>query len=352
MQIKSLLLFQLIVLNVYAQNEQTVSPRNLIKEEKFVQINGIEQWITIKGDSTKPAVLFIHGGPGSPISPFDIAFKKWEEDFIIIQWDQRGTGKTYGRNAPEELTPAYLKSNPLTIEQMSSDGIAVTEYLIKHLGKQKIILFGTSWGSILGVEMARKKPELFYAYIGHSQMVNPINSNLYAYKKVSKLSEISRDTATINILKKIGNPPYKTARNAGQLMRIIKKYQQQRSVPAPDNWWETTTEYSSEKDFQNRSEGDDYSFVYFAGDEGLGISSMVANIDFMENAFIFQIPVYFIQGKEDIQTPIEINKKYYRKIIAPKKKFIELPKTDHGFNQSVVDTQFKIMTKYVKPLVQ
>ncbi|HEY5967198.1 MAG TPA: alpha/beta hydrolase [Chitinophagaceae bacterium] len=160
-----------------------------IHEQKFILINGIEQWVTIKGEISKPVILFLHGGPGSPMSPYsDSLFKDWEKDFIIVQWDQRGTGKTFGKNAPDELTPEYLRSNPLTVEQMTSDGIQLSEYLIKILGKQKVILFGTSWGSALGVKMATKRPGLFYAYIGHSQIVNPSNDSAL-YNRVYEMAQ-------------------------------------------------------------------------------------------------------------------------------------------------------------------
>ena len=101
----------------YFENiENDAALKNKISEEKFILINGIEQWVTIKGESSKPLILFLHGGPGSPISPYsDNLYKNWEKDFIIVQWDQRGTGKTFGRYAPEELTPEYLKANPLTV---------------------------------------------------------------------------------------------------------------------------------------------------------------------------------------------------------------------------------------------
>ena len=112
------------------QTEITVNNsdlKNQIYEEEYVLINGIEQWITIKGNRSKPIILFIHGGPGSPISPFiDVLYKNLEKDFIIVQWDQRGAGRTYGRNTPpKELTSEYLKANPLTLEQMTSDGVEV-----------------------------------------------------------------------------------------------------------------------------------------------------------------------------------------------------------------------------------
>src|SRR5687768_12726866 len=194
--ITSVILFSLIIpLSAIAQHR--------IHEQKFILINGIEQWVTIKGESSKPVILFLHGGPGSPLSPYsDTLYKAWEKDFIIVQWDQRGAGKTFGRNAPEELTPEYLKSNPLTVEQMSSDGIELSEYLIKHLGKQKIILFGTSWGSVLGVKMATKRPDLFYSYVGHSQVVNPSN-DLPLYNKVYQIAKKHNDKESLEILNSI-----------------------------------------------------------------------------------------------------------------------------------------------------
>ena len=77
-----------------------------------VSIGGIDQWIEIRGQSVKnPILLFIHGGPGSAFIPIARAFQDpWEKYFTIVQWDQRGAGKTYsfleGRHDP--YTPSTL----------------------------------------------------------------------------------------------------------------------------------------------------------------------------------------------------------------------------------------------------
>jgi pimeloyl-ACP methyl ester carboxylesterase len=355
----SLLAFQfLFALPVYAglpmDGNITRVPRdtiskNRIQEEKFILINGIEQWVTIKGDRSKPVILFVHGGPGSPISPYsDNLYKDWEKDFIIVQWDQRGTGKTFGRNAPEALTPAFLTANPLTIEQIAADGIELTEYLIKALGRQKVILFGTSWGSALGVKMATKRPELFYAYIGHSQIVDIADDSML-YNKVYQMAGKSKDSVSVKILNSIGKPPYHKARNVGQLFRVVKKLERANSTPAPDAWFEPAAGYNNAKDDQHRSDGDDYSFVNFVGDSQLGIPSMRSTIHNMKDNLVFNIPVYLIQGKEDLLTPKETSRKYFNKIKAPKKKYFLLPKTAHGFNERVLETQYKIC-KAIKAL--
>jgi pimeloyl-ACP methyl ester carboxylesterase len=338
---------------LHAQGDRVDTTANRITEERFVTVNGIEQWITIKGDSTKPAVLFLHGGPGSPLSPYaDAIYKQWEKDFMLVQWDQRGTGKTFGRNAPKELSLEYMQSNPLTVEQMTADGITLARYLITRFQKQKIILFGSSWGSILGVKMAQKSPELFYAYIGHSQLVNPAASNLSAYSKLVELAQQSKDQESLNILYSIGKPPYDTARNAGRFMRVVKKYQQKNAMPAPGSWFVLTARYDTKIDEQHREDGDDYSFVHYTGDKRIGIASTSAGINFFKDGLEFKIPVYLIQGEEDIQTPAAMNKAYFDKLKAPEKKFILLPKTEHGFNQSVVDAHFSIMKNYIVPVIK
>lgn len=329
--------FLLLCITVMSQ-----TPGHLIAEDRFIPINGIEQWVTIHGDSSKPAILFVHGGPGSPISPYsESLFKGWEKDFVIVQWDQRGTGRTYGRQAPEEMTPDFLRSNPLTVSQMTNDGIAVSEYLLKRLGKRKLILFGTSWGSFLGVMMATQKPDLYAAYIGHSQIVQTV-IDAALYEKVYYLAQQEADTSSLKIMNSIGKPPYEKARSVGQLMRIIKKYERSHADPAPDAWFTEAAAYSNPKDNQHREEGDDYSFVYFVGDKALGIASMCANINLLKDRLTFSIPVYFIQGNEDLLTPKENSRKYFEAIMAPTKKYFLLPRAAHGFNEAVLEKLYSI----------
>src|SRR5690606_35158707 len=93
----------------------------------------------------------------------------------------------------EALDPEFLKSNPLSLDLMVNDGIELAEYLTKRLGKQKIILFGTSWGSALGARMAFERPDLFHAYIGHSQLVNPSEDNELTYQKLLRLVQEDRN---------------------------------------------------------------------------------------------------------------------------------------------------------------
>ncbi len=325
----------------------TFAQGNSLHESQFVRIGGIEQWVTIDGeDLSKPLILFIHGGPGSTMSPYANAmYAGWEKDFILVNWDQRGAGKTYGRNIPTEVDVDFYIENPLTVEQMVEDGIEVTRYLLKKLNKEKLVLVGTSWGSILGAKMALANPELFHAYIGHAQFVNFEKNIFHAYEETLSLVKASKDEPAKEKLEVLGKPPYDNAQKYGQLLRIVKKYEADRSVAAPEFWWKIAAEYDNEKDNKARYDGDDYSFLNLVGHQKLGIKSMVSEIDFMRDGLVFEVPVFLIQGQNDILTSMELNKVYFDKIIAPEKQYAIAESAGHGHNQEIVNKQLEFVKK-------
>jgi pimeloyl-ACP methyl ester carboxylesterase len=180
--------------------------------------------------------------------------------------------------------------------------------------------------------------------------VNARESLVYAYNKVHQLAQDSNDQVSIDKLKSLGAPPYDDAKNAGQLFRMIKKYESARSVPAPASWWNPAPEYDNATDSKHREDGDDYSFINYVGHKKLGIAAMMNGIDLVKDGLSFKVPVYLVQGEHDILTPKDITRKYFDKISAPKKEYILLPEAAHGYNQSVVDAQYKIAKQYAGAL--
>jgi pimeloyl-ACP methyl ester carboxylesterase len=145
-------------------NKTRVTSPNGIDEAKFIKVNGAEEWITIRGDNIEnPVILFLHGGPSEANSPFVEFYTPFEKDFIFVQWDQPGAGKSYIR--------AGSHQPKLTIESMAADGIAVAEYVKNELRKPKIILIGQDWGGVLAVRMIEQRPDLFAAFVGTGQIV-------------------------------------------------------------------------------------------------------------------------------------------------------------------------------------
>jgi pimeloyl-ACP methyl ester carboxylesterase len=141
---------------------------NGVERLEAVRIGGIDQWLNIRGqDRRNPVLLMIHGGPGFVAMPLSWYFQRgWEEYFTVVQWDQRGAGKTYTSNDPAKVGPT------LTAERMYADADEVIAWLRKEFGKDKIFVLGHSWGSAIGLTVAQRHPEWLHAYIGMGQMTN------------------------------------------------------------------------------------------------------------------------------------------------------------------------------------
>lgn len=129
-----------------------------------LRLGDVEQYVLIRGhDTTKPVLLFLHGGPGIPAMFLAHAFqRKFEKEFIMVHWDRRGAGKSY---------EAGVRSESLTVRQTLDDLYELTGYLRNRFHKDRIYLLGHSWGSYLGVLAAAERPEFFHAYVGAGQWI-------------------------------------------------------------------------------------------------------------------------------------------------------------------------------------
>jgi pimeloyl-ACP methyl ester carboxylesterase len=149
-----------------------------IVEQSFVPIGGIEQWISIRGESRhNPVLLVLHGGPGSCYSIFTPHLRAWEKHFTLVQWDQRGAGRTFTRMESGG-------SGEVSMKQLTSDTIEVAEYLRAHLNQHRIFLLASSIGSTFGLHAARIRPDLFYAYIGTDQNVGMVRGREQSHRQL------------------------------------------------------------------------------------------------------------------------------------------------------------------------
>ena len=111
-------------------------------------------WETCGNPEGIPAV-FVHGGPGGGCSAdhrrvFD------PERYRIVLFDQRGCG----RSLPHAWEPrADLSMN--TTWHLVAD----MEALREHLGVERWLVFGGSWGSTLGLAYAQSHPQRVLALV-------------------------------------------------------------------------------------------------------------------------------------------------------------------------------------------
>ena len=345
----------LLTASVHAKNSATQpafeSPTSLcerptqkINQEKFVLINGIEQWITMKGDRCdNPVILFLHGGPANPMSPYaDAIYGAWQKDFTVVHWDQRGGGKTFIRH-PKTANEA------LTMELMVQDGVAVAQYLRQVLAKDKVILMGGSWGSALGLHMVKARADLFFAYIGTAQIVSQKENQLASYRKTLGLARAASDSNMIKSLEEIGSPPWLSPRNFGILRRATKVLEAKATIAAPKHWWNPAASYQMDALEAQYEAGEEYSFIQFVGYKNDG---MYSKIDFPAMGFSFKTPIFLVQGEEDLVTVPEVSKVYFDQIQAPEKAYVLLAKTGHNPNQISIDAEFKLLKERVLPLTR
>jgi proline iminopeptidase len=96
------------------------------------------------GNPEGVAVLFLHGGPGSGLSPshrqfFDPAY------YRIVLFDQRGAGQSTPLGEVRDNTTAHL--------------LADIERLRELMGIERWLVFGGSWGSTLALAYGQAHPE-------------------------------------------------------------------------------------------------------------------------------------------------------------------------------------------------
>lgn len=166
-----------------------------------VTINGVTQWLLIRGvNASNPVLLVLHGGPGKPLMPLHHrGLHLLEDEFVVVHWDQRGTGKSW-RLPPGEGQPSTAA--------LVHDTLALTDYLRERLDKEKILLLGHSWGTVLGVHAVARRPEHYAAYIGVSQVVDMQAAEDESYTWALAEAERRNDATAVDELTALGPPPY------------------------------------------------------------------------------------------------------------------------------------------------
>ncbi|MEZ4273138.1 MAG: alpha/beta hydrolase [Myxococcota bacterium] len=159
-----------------------------------INVNGSKQWILMRGNNTsKPVVLFVHGGPGSPLTYFSRAFDgAFIDDFVVVHWDQRGAGKSFdaAESALNYRLPQYV-----------DDGLVVVEHIREKLKKKKVLLVGHSWGTMVAFNMLAQRPKVFRSLVTVGTVSNMGEMERYRYQRVRAAVESSGDKEALHTLK-------------------------------------------------------------------------------------------------------------------------------------------------------
>ncbi len=305
--------FDELVSSIRARNARQyaiTSPRG-IDEGQYVTIGGIEQWITIRGwDRDNPVLLFLHGGPGDVTNPWSFGiFAPWEKQFTVVQWDQRGAGRTLRKNGPS-IAPT------ITVDRMVQDGIELSEYLRKHLGKEKIIIVGHSFGSRLGIGMARARPDLFYAYVGTGQVADEVRNYGFTYDALLKKAQTVGNQQALDELKRVGPPPYKSGDGYRVQWRWANTFEGADQFLAGTLGLALVAPGNSVQDIIDSGDG-----------EMLSADRLVPQLKSKgprELGLEFSIPMFIFQGEEDFTASTVLAQQYEEAMKAPQKAFVPI----------------------------
>jgi len=313
-----------------------IDPVKGIDEELFTRIGGIDQWIGIRGQRREnPVLLIVHGGPGFAMSFLSHAMlHQWTRDFTVVMWDQRGAGKTYGRSGP--------LGAGVTIDRMVQDGVEVAEFLRTKMQKPKIVLVGLSWGSMLGVRMARARPDLFYAYVGTGQSVNQYKYKRIAYEQVLAEARRRNNAQAIRELEAVGPPPYDSGSKEGVHTKWATRFEPgQMSMMAGISLvlFESPAGPLDLRDFIRGLLGSDEFF-----------RDQQRSVDLPSLGTDFAMPLFVFQGAEDNVTPVAPVREYIDRIRAPHKELVLIPNAGHNAMATRSDEFLQLLLDRVKPL--
>jgi pimeloyl-ACP methyl ester carboxylesterase len=287
-----------------------------------ITLGNAKQWILLRGlDTTKPIILFLHGGPGSSMMGlYKKCAAELEKRFVVVLWDQRGAGKSFAANHPH---------SDMNINQFISDTCELTEMLCDRFKQKKVFLMGHSWGSVIGVFAVQKRPELFHAFIGIGQVVNMLENEKVSYEWTLEQARKANDQEIVDALTNIGKPPYQ---RDGWQKKIIKqrkllgKYggeiygSAMGAIPLILKSLICTTEYTL-LDKVNFFRGT------FSSMTLLWNELMTVNLE--ERAPDLKVPIFFALGKHDYEAPFSLAERYFNAVNAPRKELVWFENSAH-----------------------
>ena len=292
-----------------------------IDYKKVVTLGGAEQHIRVRGTNAEnPVLLFIHGGPGVCDRHWVLKDQSGLADVCtMVCWDQRGAGKSYNKEQSKQ---------PMTIDLMVSDAAELVELLCKEFNQEKIFIVGHSWGTVLGTRLAQSHPEHIAGYVAMGQVVDVVELEELSYQFVMDEAVRLNDQKAIKELTRIGKPvdgSYGSMDNLIAQRNYMTKYGGG-AYKEKENIWASviipvlkSPEYTL-PDLVRYIQGTLYC-LNALWDE------VASTTRFHQTVSKFEMPVFFTEGRHDMNTPPSIAWRWFEAIEAPRKEW-------HWFEES------------------
>lgn len=291
--------------------QKIVTP-NGVDETLTLDVGGARQVVNIRGnDRANPVLIYIHGGPGSVEMPMAWSFQRpWEEFFTVVQWDQRGAGRSYPLNDPAAIAPT------LSLERYRDDAIELIEQLRSRFGQRKVFVLGHSFGSAVGLAVTQKRPDLLYAYIGMGQLIDFRENERVGIESTLKIARERGDKEAVDAIAALG--PYPdggpfTIEKADAWRKYANRYGSLAGLRPDANFYFNSTRLSPLYTPDDRKA--------WAEGSGFTVTTLwprLADVSFSGFGKA-ETPVIFLLGRRDSTTPSTIAAAWLDRLSAPAK---------------------------------
>ena len=328
---------------IVAEMRRVVADHGIERLEQ-VRIGGIDQWVSIRGsDRRNPVLLMLHGGPGWVSMPTSWYFQRgWEEYFTVVQWDQRGAGKTYAANDPARVAPT------MTRERMVADALEMVDWLRHEFGKDRIFVLGHSWGSYLGLEVARQRPEWLHAYIGVGQISDAPESERRGWAWTLQQARQDGNAQAIADLESIA--PYARGSAPVPLPDLFKQRRwlnyyggmvhNRRGGDAEAAALSLSPEYT-DADVAAVWQGNDYSMQHLLSD--------VLTLD-MTTVHALETPLFLFLGRHDYNVNSALAADWFDTVKAPRKQLVWFEQSAHEVMNEEPGRMLLALVTQVRPI--
>jgi pimeloyl-ACP methyl ester carboxylesterase len=314
-----------------------------VQDAYAVEIGGIRQWVNVRGqDRDNPMVLFVHGGPASPVIPTLWQFQRpLEEYFTVANYDQRGAGKTLALNPQEAV------ADTLHVQRYVDDAIALAEHLRTRYHKRKLVLMGHSWGTVVAMHAALQRPDLFYAYVGIGQVINVRTNEQVSFDYGLRTARARGNTDAVHEMESIAPYPGDTPITRERIV-IARKWPQ---------FYGGLTAYRDESKyfFQGPRLSPDYDDAARCAINAGSVLTLGRLLDeFLRVDFTgvkeFPIPVVMFMGRHDYTTPSEPTAAWLAKVRAPYKQGVWFERSAHMIPWEEPGRTLVSLLEHVRPL--
>ena len=238
-----------------------------------------------------------------------------------------------------------LDAREANYEEYVDHTIAVSEYLASRFDRRDIYVVGHSWGSIIGLLAAERRPDLYAAYIGVGQQVDFVENDIIGYEMVLEAAEAAGDEQTVSKLTKNGPPPY-TAEEGTKYMYLFQRVFRY-SPEAPD------APHINEMSIFTPEEYTAIDTINMVRGLYRGVTTVypqLVGLDFRRDVPRLEVPVFFITGRYDRTCVADMTYEHFQILEAPVKRHYWFEKSGHEACFQEPEKFRRILLEEVVPL--